>query len=53
MGSPPTLIIFAILRSENMKIAIYTRVSTLEQKEKGYSIDEQERKLRSYCEIND
>ena len=34
MGSPPTLIIFAILRSENMKIAIYTRVSTLEQKEK-------------------
>ena len=36
-----------------MKIAIYTRVSTLEQKEKGYSIDEQERKLRSYCEIND
>ena len=37
-----TLIIFAILRSENMK-AIYTRVSTLEQKEKGYSIDEQER----------
>lgn len=35
-----------------MKVAIYTRVSTLEQKEKGYSIDEQERKLKSYCDIN-
>lgn len=29
------------------------QVSTLEQKEHGYSIEEQERKLRSYCDIND
>lgn len=36
-----------------MKVAIYTRVSTLEQREKGHSIDEQERKLRSFCDIND
>lgn len=36
-----------------MKVAIYCRVSTLEQKEKGYSIDEQQRKLKSFCEIND
>lgn len=36
-----------------MNVAIYCRVSTLEQKEHGYSIEEQERKLRSYCDIND
>nr|HEH8430084.1 recombinase family protein [Staphylococcus aureus] len=36
-----------------MKVAIYTRVSTLEQKEKGHSIEEQERKLRAYSDIND
>ncbi|HBO2456844.1 TPA: recombinase family protein [Pseudomonas aeruginosa] len=29
------------------------QVSTLEQKEHGYSIEEQERKLKSFCEIND
>ena len=28
---------------------IYCRVSTLEQAEEGYSIDEQEKKLRAYC----
>lgn len=36
-----------------MNVAIYCRVSTLEQKEHGYSIEEQERKLKSFCEIND
>lgn len=36
-----------------MKVAIYCRVSTLEQKEHGHSIEEQERKLKSFCEIND
>ena len=35
-----------------MNVAIYCRVSTLEQKEHGYSIEEQE-KLKSFCEIND
>lgn len=34
-----------------MKIAIYVRVSTLEQAHKGYSIDEQIDKLKSYCKI--
>ncbi|MFK9091709.1 recombinase family protein [Bacillus salipaludis] len=32
------------------KVAIYARVSTTEQAEEGYSIDEQTRLLRQYCE---
>ncbi|WP_338631020.1 recombinase family protein [Clostridium baratii] len=32
------------------KVAIYARVSTVEQAEEGYSIDEQDRLLREYCE---
>lgn len=32
------------------KVAIYTRVSTIEQAEEGYSIDEQLRVLREYCD---
>lgn len=34
------------------KVAIYCRVSTLEQAEEGYSIKEQERLLREYCYNN-
>lgn len=34
-----------------MKVAIYVRVSTLEQAESGYSIEEQVGKLTKYCEI--
>ena len=30
-------------------IAIYCRVSTIEQAEEGYSIDEQERLLEEWC----
>lgn len=33
-------------------MAIYTRVSTIEQAESGYSIDEQERLLLEYCNKN-
>ena len=36
-----------------MKVAVYIRVSTLEQAEEGYSIGEQKDKLRKYCEIKD
>lgn len=36
-----------------MKVAIYVRVSTLEQSEHGYSIDEQTDRLKSYAEIKD
>lgn len=36
-----------------MKVAIYCRVSTLEQANEGYSIAEQEKKLRAFCDIND
>lgn len=36
-----------------MKIAIYTRVSTMEQAEEGYSISEQQDKLKKYCDIKD
>ncbi len=36
-----------------MKVAIYVRVSTLEQSEHGYSIDEQTDRLKSYTEIKD
>lgn len=32
------------------KVAVYCRVSTIEQAEEGYSIDEQERLLVQYCE---
>ena len=31
------------------QVAIYCRVSTIEQAEEGYSIDEQERLLRDWC----
>ena len=34
------------------KAIIYCRVSTSEQKEKGYSLKEQERILREYCKKN-
>ena len=34
-----------------MKFAIYVRVSTLEQAEEGYSIEEQIDKLSKYCEV--
>lgn len=36
-----------------MKVAIYCRVSTLEQANEGFSIGEQERKLKQFCDIND
>ncbi|MDU0381921.1 recombinase family protein [Staphylococcus pseudintermedius] len=36
-----------------MKVAIYTRVSTQEQANEGYSITEQKRKLISFCEVHD
>ena len=35
------------------KVAIYVRVSTTNQAEEGYSIDEQKDKLISYCKIKD
>lgn len=40
-----------IITSElaSKKVAIYCRVSTIEQAEEGYSIDEQERLLMEYC----
>ena len=34
------------------RLVLYTRVSTIEQSEEGYSIDEQERLLRSWAEKN-
>lgn len=34
------------------RVAIYTRVSTVEQAEEGYSIDEQERLLIEFCDKN-
>lgn len=33
-----------------MNVAVYLRVSTLEQKEKGYSLSEQRARLEKYCE---
>lgn len=35
------------------RVALYTRVSTVEQAEEGYSIEEQERLLKEYCDKND
>lgn len=42
------------IEDENARksLALYTRVSTIEQSEEGYSIDEQERLLRSWAEKN-
>lgn len=34
------------------KVAIYCRVSTMEQVNEGYSIEEQEKRLKSFCDIN-
>lgn len=36
-----------------MRVAIYVRVSTQEQAKEGYSIAEQEKRLRKYCEAKD
>lgn len=36
-----------------IRVATYTRVSTLEQAEEGYSINEQQDKLEKYCELKD
>lgn len=38
--------------NKNKIIAIYTRVSTIEQAEEGYSNDEQERLLTKWCNKN-
>lgn len=35
------------------KAILYTRVSSEEQKERGYSLIDQERRLREYCQHND
>lgn len=39
--------------NKKKSMAIYTRVSTIEQAENGYSIDEQERLLIEYCNKNE
>ena len=41
---------FNVDKYEQKRVAIYARVSTTEQAEEGYSIDEQTRLLRQYCE---
>ena len=41
------------LTATKTMVAIYTRVSSAEQAENGYSIDEQERILVKYCHDND
>ena len=38
-------------RAKKNLVAIYSRVSTSEQAEEGYSIDEQERLLTEWCKI--
>ncbi|WP_436888057.1 recombinase family protein [Mammaliicoccus sciuri] len=36
-----------------MRVAIYCRVSTLEQSREGHSIDEQRKRLKAFCEVQD
>ena len=36
-----------------MRVALYTRVSTDRQEEKGYSLAQQEKSLLAYCQQND
>ena len=43
----------SMMEKKKKRIAIYCRVSTIEQAEEGYSIDEQERLLKEYCEKMD
>ena len=38
-------------KSENKKVAIYTRVSTEDQAKEGYSLDAQKKKLEEYAEF--
>ena len=38
-----------LMKLSSTRVALYTRVSTIEQAEEGYSIDEQERLLREHC----
>ena len=38
-----------LMKLSTVRVALYTRVSTIEQAEEGYSIDEQERFLYDYC----
>ncbi|MFG7387940.1 recombinase family protein [Lactococcus lactis] len=47
-----TILILSKTRNKNNeKVAIYCRVSTLNQAEDGYSIGEQQDKLSKYCDI--
>src|SRR5699024_5222454 len=39
-------------QAQTKRVAIYTRVSTIEQAEEGYSIDEQVKLLREWCDRN-
>jgi site-specific DNA recombinase len=42
------------IKPEKMiKVALYIRVSTLEQAEHGYSLQEQEQRLKDYCSAKD
>lgn len=38
---------------KHYQVAIYVRVSTTEQADEGYSIDQQEERLRKYCDLKD
>ena len=35
------------------RVAIYVRVSTEDQAREGYSLDAQEKRLKSYCSLHD
>ena len=41
------------MEKQNAQVAAYVRVSTLEQAESGYSVDEQVEKLTAYCKARD
>ena len=40
------------MNSDKKIVAIYTRVSTLDQARQGHSLEEQEKRLKAYCEYN-
>ena len=40
------------MNSDKKIVAIYTRVSTLDQAREGHSLEEQEKRLKAYCEYN-
>lgn len=45
--------VYGVINTETTRVALYPRVSTLEQARDGYSINEQIERMKKYCEAHD